>query len=265
MIAPLDLLSLMAVLLIGVPHGAADAAIAMQTRLADSQQKLVGFLIAYCGLTALVVAAWFTAPNLSLMIFLALTVFHFGRGDALAYGRDTLFLRALLHGGFIISIALAHEVEVTALFRLLTAQDVWPIMSALRLAFLLWLAALGVALITDKIKLAAFGEIAALFILACSLPPLMAFALYFCGIHSLRHFKRLARDPRLNTAFHRRFGLCLAALSIAVIAVSAIIIDPNHIGDGLLQSLFIALAALTVPHMLLVDGIDPMRTTNGST
>lgn len=262
MIGPLDMLALLAVLLIGVPHGAADAAIAMQTRLADSRQKLIAFLALYCAVTALVIAAWYASPSMALLIFLALTVFHFGRGDALVYGRGLVSLRALLHGGFIISVALAHEVEVSALFRLLTAQDAWPIMTVLRLTFLLWLIALGVALIGNKITLSAFGEIAALFVLACILPPLVAFAVYFCGVHSLRHFKRLARDPRLNRVAHRRLALWLAAISILAIAGAAYSINPQQIGDGLMQSLFIALAALTVPHMLLVDGLDPLHRTN---
>ena len=262
MIGPLDMLALLAVLLIGVPHGAADAAIAMQTRLADSRQKLIAFLVIYCTITALVVAAWFIAPSVSLLIFLALTVFHFGRGDALVYGRAAVSLRALLHGGFIISVALIHEVEVSALFRLVTVQDAWPIMTVLRLAFLFWVVALGLAIIGNKISLSAFAEIAALFVLACAVPPLVAFALYFCGVHSLRHFKRLARDPRLNTAAHRRLALALAAVSILAIAGAAYSISPQQIGDGLMQSLFIALAALTVPHMLLVDGLDPLYRTN---
>lgn len=262
MIGPLDMLSLLAVLLFGVPHGAADAAIAMQTRLADSREKLFSFFALYCGITALVIMAWQAAPNISLLIFLALTVFHFGRGDALVHGRDALNLRALLHGGFIITIALVHEAEVSALFRLLTAQDAWPIMTVLRLSFLVWLLALGLAFIGNKITLSALAEIAALFVLACTLPPLFAFAVYFCGVHSLRHFKRLVRDPHLNTAAHRRLALCLAAISIFAILGAAYFISPQQIGDGLMQSLFIALAALTVPHMLLVDGLDPLHRTN---
>lgn len=261
MIGPLDMVALLAVLFIGVPHGAADAAIAMQTQLADTREKLIAFLLLYCTITGLVVAAWYIAPNIALLVFLALTMFHFGRGDALVYGRAAVNLRALLHGGFIISVALVHETEVSALFRLLTAQDAWPIMTTLRVAFLLWLIALGVSLIGNKITLSALGEITALFALAFALPPLIAFAVYFCGVHSRRHFIRLARDPRLNTPTHRRFALWLAAISIFTIASAAYLINPQLIGNGLMQSLFIALAALTVPHMLLVDGFDPINKT----
>lgn len=262
MIGPLDMLALLAVLLVGVPHGAADAGIAMQTKLADSRQKLAGFLIAYCAIVMLVIVAWYAAPNTVLLIFLMLTIYHFGRGDALAHGRNTLGLRAILHGGFIISVALAHEAEVSALFRLLTAHDAWPIMTALRLVFILWLASLGISIMRNLISVREVGEIIGLLALAFIVPPLPAFALYFCGVHSFRHFARLAKDPQLNTLAQRRRAYWLAGISIIAIAIAAFLLNPQHIGDGLMQSLFIALAALTVPHMLLVDGLDPLQTTD---
>lgn len=261
MIGPLDMVSLLAVLLIGVPHGAADAGLAMTTRFADNRAKLAGFMLAYIAAAALVIGFWHIAPLTALTVFLAMTVYHFGRGDALAYGRGGLAWRALLHGGFIMHIALAHPDEVSGLFRLLTheAADIWPLMSGLHVAFLLWLALFGMAIMSERISLRAIGEISALMALAWLTPPLVAFAVYFCGVHSARHFARLAADERFNTPQNKKLAAGLAVIAIAAIAAIAIAAafpDAAHFGDSLMRSLFIGLAALTVPHMLLIDGLD---------
>ncbi len=258
MIGPLDMVALLAVLLIGVPHGAADAGLAMTTRFVDNRLKLAGFILAYIATALLVIGLWLTAPLMALTAFLALTLYHFGRGDALAYGRQDLPWRAMLHGGFIMHIALAHAGEVTALFRLLThaGADIWPLFVGLHMMFLLWLAAFGIAIMRARLSLAAIGEICALIVLAWIVPPLVAFALYFCAIHSARHFARLAADERLNTPHNKMLAAGLAVIAVAAIAIATILLDAAHLGDSLMRSLFIGLAALTVPHMVLIDGFD---------
>ena len=260
MIGPWDMLALLAVLLFGLPHGAADASLAMQTRYGENPTRLASFMLGYLSLAALMVAVWWLAPIVALSGFLLMTIYHFGRGDALAYGRTQLHLRALLHGGFILTVALSNEPQVTALFFLLTGSDVWPVLVMLRALWLCWLMGLGFALLTDRVSLKALGEIIGLFFVALIGSPLIAFAIYFCLVHSARHFARLAADPSLNTTRHRNQAALLAGISILAVLVGAAFLNPTQWGDGLMQSLFIALAALTVPHMLLVDGFDLIKT-----
>lgn len=265
MIGPLDMLALCAVLLIGVPHGAADASLAMQTRFVDSRPKHVAFMLGYIAIAAAMIGFWMLAPIPALAIFLAMTIYHFGRGDALAYGTQSTVVRTLIHGGFIVFVALAHEVDVTGLFRLLTDSDVWPLMVALRLALLLWLILFGLSFMRGVVSPRAAGEVTALMLVAFLLPPLIAFALYFCGVHSARHFKRLAQDSRINTPRHRRLAMVLALVSITAIILAAIFMQPASFSDGLMRSLFIGLAALTVPHMLLIDAFDLVENTKQET
>ena len=83
----------------------------------------------------------------------------------------------------------------------------------------------------------------------------MYFAVYFCALHSVRHFTATLRavpDGR------RAMGLAVA-LSVAVTLVAAGILRygaPLQAVDTtgqILRIVFIGLAALTVPHMILVD------------
>lgn len=250
-----DTLALLAVLVLGVPHGAADAGLAMQTRLADSRAKLCVFMLGYGAVAALIVALWMAYPLPTLALFFLLTVFHFGRGDALAFGTSHMTARAFVHGGFIIMIVIAHEVETMAYFYRLTDADAWPVITMLRLLALIWIAAFGVAIMRDWLTPAAIIEIMALTILAFMLPPLPAFAIYFCAIHSRRHFLRLMANPHINTKTNLRLALAITLISLAAISMAAFFINPMQFTDGLLRSLFIALAALTVPHMLLIDAM----------
>ncbi len=86
------------------------------------------------------------------------------------------------------------------------------------------------------------------------LPPLWGFAFYFCAIHSLRHFKSIYRLVDVNGAL----GLdVISILVISFVTISAILgaalILPDYDYNQSGQNVFIGLAALTVPHMLLID------------
>ena len=87
----------------------------------------------------------------------------------------------------------------------------------------------------------------------------MGFALYFCGVHSVRHLRYSWLKLRA-----RKYGvrtLVLLALSFTLASWGAGILifwqmPTTEMLDGaILQIIFIGLAALTVPHMLLVDGM----------
>ncbi len=75
----LNLLALLGVVFIGLPHGAMDGALAVHFGWMGRSAKGAVFLLAYVGLAALVVAAWAVAPVLSFIAFLAISTYHFGR------------------------------------------------------------------------------------------------------------------------------------------------------------------------------------------
>jgi Brp/Blh family beta-carotene 15,15'-monooxygenase len=88
------------------------------------------------------------------------------------------------------------------------------------------------------------------------LPPLAGFALYFCAVHSRRHFQHIWQD--ITAVLSPRAALMLAGgLTIAswILALALFINQPaiDGVDAAILRSVFILLAALTVPHMLLVD------------
>ena len=89
-------------------------------------------------------------------------------------------------------------------------------------------------------------------------PPLPAFAIYFCLIHSIHHFKRII--PTLLNFMEKKKILYLMII-FSVLSwlgggtVYYILLNLYSYTDTIIKVTFIGLAALTFPHMILVDGV----------
>jgi Brp/Blh family beta-carotene 15,15'-monooxygenase len=96
------------------------------------------------------------------------------------------------------------------------------------------------------------AELATLPLLAWALPPISFFVVYFCGLHSPRHFLEVIGwlQMRANVVSAVALGITLATLSSCA---AAFMMLPSVSPDvRLVQIVFIGLAALTVPHMILL-------------
>jgi Brp/Blh family beta-carotene 15,15'-monooxygenase len=108
-------------------------------------------------------------------------------------------------------------------------------------------------------------EIGATALLAVVAPPLVSFTLFFCGMHSARHILRtIDYSGRASTRV-----LLLAALlpMIGVLAFSAIawhFLKETPLEARVVQIIFVGLAALTVPHMILVERVRISGWTKGT-
>jgi len=98
-----------------------------------------------------------------------------------------------------------------------------------------------------------FLEILVLAIILAYLPPLWGFAIYFCLVHSSRHILHL-----LNSVGSLNYNDYVLLLVTVLVSILAILIGAFHFTNnpfdiGIIRATFIGLAALTVPHMLLID------------
>jgi len=241
------------VAVLGLPHGALDLPIAEALWPLTGWRRKLGFAAAYLGLAGAVIALWLLAPGASLAMFLGYAALHFSGDWARAWpplrwtgGAATIGAPALLHPG-----------EVTALFAILApAERAALVADAAALAGGLALTGLVLcALLSPRARGTAALEQGVLWIAAAALPPLMYFAVYFCALHSIRHFTATLR----TVPDGRRAIVMAVALSVAVTLVAAGILRygaPLQAVDTtgqIIRILFIGLAALTVPHMILVD------------
>jgi len=244
-----------AIALFGVPHGGLDTVFARQLHGLRGLRDWSLFVALYSLLAAAVVGVWLVAPAMFLLGFLLISAVHFS-GDPQA---GTHGLARALYGGAVIVLPTGlHGAEVGSLFGLLAGADaaqlVTPVLAVLALP---WLAALVLAAVvtagrSPRTSLE-FLAVGALMFLA---PPLTAFAVFFCGMHSARHMLRTfdwAARPG-------RWPMMASGLvpTLAVMVGGAAIWwwrDEVPFDAQVVQLVFVGLAALTVPHMALVERV----------
>ena len=111
----------------------------------------------------------------------------------------------------------------------------------------------------------AAAEIALVQAAAILLAPLLFFAAYFGLQHAVRHLLETAHDLGCTAGAAMARSLPLALLTLGGIATltAARWTDALSPQDSLVSAIFVALAALTVPHMLLVGALNRRRCAQG--
>ena len=80
MIDKINTISLLMIILIGLPHGALDGAVSLCLEIKKKINKII-FLILYVLVAIIVTLLWILFPEISLILFLLISIFHFGLGD----------------------------------------------------------------------------------------------------------------------------------------------------------------------------------------
>ena len=266
-----NLIGLAGIVLIGLPHGALDGAVAVHLGLVDKFSTMARFVIIYVGLAGLVVGAWIIAPSLSLIVFLIISMLHFGAGDA-RHGEGVLrFAETMAHGGLaIVGISQFHRSEVDEIFYYLINQDtamVWLAINVLTVAVIVAIIACVSQAAKDVKWSATTLELLILGIVYALVPPLLGFAIYFCLVHSARHFRRILSTIKATVDFSNIKNQAILFTTASWIAAGIafwMLADFADPGPTVMRITFIGLAALTVPHMLLIDGVMNSKQVNES-
>jgi len=260
------LLLLVGVALVGMPHGAFDHLVAaplLRPRLGPGWWLWFG--AGYLALAGVVGLGWLLAPAPTLAIFLLLSVLHFGLGDTEPTGdRVTAsparrIFAVLARGGLPILLPITlQSATVVPILAALAAVDPVPmaaIVDASRWLLLPWAACVLVwlpgATAMERYETAA---VSAAFVLV---PPVLAFALYFCVCHSVRHLLRLGAllapdNPR--AASWRVLQVAVPAGVLCLVATPLLTLQGV---EGAIVPIIRGLAALTLPHMAVTSFLEP--------
>ena len=261
-----NLIGLAGIVLIGLPHGALDGAVAMHLGIVQRFSDLARFMIVYIALAALVVVTWTVAPSISLILFLIISLLHFGAGDV-KNGQGSLgFAEALAHGGLaIVGISQFHRSEVNEIFAYLTNQDtatVWLAIDILTVGVI-------VAIITCIVQ-ASKNPKWATTVLELLLLGLFTQLLHHClaspstsVVFTLpdisERFTQISRETVASGSIKNQAILFTVISWIAAGVAFWMFADFADPGPTILRITFIGLAALTVPHMILIDGITKLK------
>tara|TARA_Y100000385_G_C13044772_1_gene616937 strand:- start:635 stop:1447 length:813 start_codon:yes stop_codon:yes gene_type:complete len=259
----LDYLSIAAVLLIGVPHGGLDGAVARRVGWPNSIKAWIAFHLSYILIAALVSIFWWIFPLASMTLFLIISGIHFGVSDIrhiMEYQKNH-WLPIIAHGGLVcIAIPGFQLSAVAPIFKILIGEDGGS--SLLQAINYLLYPYLAIVIIYFVFSLknrewkACAVNLFSLLLIALLLPPLLSFALYFCFWHSRSHVLRIWENIKpedRKKSLVETFAYSGAAWLAALCFFWYFRESPDY---ALLKLTFIGLAALTVPHMILVDFLD---------
>lgn len=240
------------VVLAGLPHGTLDPWIAQQKGLWKQPMGLLLFILCYLGCVAITVILWSLFPGTSLLVFLLISAWHFGQDWQTDFSPA-----ACLAAGFMVITApvVFHAEMVASLFQQIgTPQSA---ATATQAAWLL-LPVAGITVVFECLKnfknlpaSHSLLELMLLMVLAALLAPLLYFLVYFCFQHSPRHMIRHSQSMRFK--FILINALILTAASAVIGVFGFMTLEHLNFSERMLNVLFVGLAALTVPHMLLID------------
>ncbi len=241
---------------LGLPHGALDPLIARRAGLWRTPLGFAGFNLGYLAIVALVVGVWLLAPTASLVGFLVVSGIHFG---ADWNGGRSVVLRSLTGVGLLTLPAFAHHDEVAGIYRTLAGTgggvvaDVQSWLGPVAIVAML----IGAALALRRRPTDAL-EILLATALALVAPPLIFFALYFCALHSARHLRHGFAEERGSGRLAVLITVAYTVIPIVAVGIlTAVFVGDfapgGSLADGwIIRLVFIGLAALTVPHMMVI-------------
>ena len=256
------------ILSVGISHGAMDNYKANKIlKIYKINNKIIFYLI-YTLISLLVIIFWFFFSSLTLLVFLLLASYHFGREDTsfLNVGNsnfDQLFY--LTKGSLIIFAPLFFHIDETLkIFEVLLIND--KVLFFIKdqhwiINVCLGLGALGYLYFIFKNRFKDFEilllDILSILILNFVFSPLIAFTIYFCFLHSIRHIISISYELNQNSFSNGakmfiKKALPLTILTALLYLLSVVYLSNSYgLNDVIIQVIFIGLASLTFPHILL--------------
>ena len=265
------LICLLLILIIGVSHGALDHLKGKKLLTILNINKTYMFYLFYILIAISVILIWTVLPTFTLIIFLGIASLHFGKEDTqfLINKSSNLipilyFFRGLL---VIISPLYFSFDETVSIFKMLLIDNEQFYLS---LSFIenykIIEISIGLSILSSIIlflnefnfkKFAILLDFFSIIILNYYLSPLVAFTIYFCFLHSIRHTISLAVEMD-NTNLKNGFKLFVKkAVPLTVLTgifclVGLYLLNGVYeLDNAILKIIFIGLASLTFPHILL--------------
>jgi Brp/Blh family beta-carotene 15,15'-monooxygenase len=262
---------LLLILSIGISHGALDNQKGKKLIQLYGVKSSYFFYLIYLIIGFSIIIFWLYFPTISLIVFLMVASYHFGKEDMNFLMKNknasNLILYFLKGALIIIAPLIFHFTETINIFKLLLIQnenfflflnfiETKQILSISLFASLL----VNIYYFINNFKIMnilIIIDFLSIVILNYFLSPLVAFTIYFCFLHSFRHSISLANELDTNNF---KNGSCIfvkkampLTLLTALLYVISLYFLSNYyqLNDAILKVIFIGLASLTFPHILL--------------
>ena len=258
-------LCLFSILIIGISHGSLDNIKGKKLLKIFGYKSDILFYSIYLMISFSIIILWLMLPNTTLLLFLIVAAFHFGKEDTTFIFKKKFFISEILFffkGSAVIIAPLLFQRDATnMIFKTLNFRVFEsPIFNDQFLIIFLCAGFLSSIYISNKkdinLKSIMIMDFLSLIILNIFLTPILAFTLYFCFLHSIRHSISLIfeLDKSFKAGFKKFFSKAIPlTLITGVTFLIAIYFLNNFYGldEAIYKVIFIGLASLTFPHILL--------------
>ncbi|WP_440669914.1 Brp/Blh family beta-carotene 15,15'-dioxygenase [Candidatus Pelagibacter sp. HIMB1483] len=265
------LICLLLILSVGISHGSLDNLKGKKLFQIYGINNSNIFYLVYIFISITIIILWVVIPMLSLVVFLIVASYHFGKEDTQflivenSYFNQLLFL---IKGSLIILAPMYfHFNETVSIFKLLLIDNEFfykflNFIETNRILFFgIILATLSnIILFTKNFefkKFTIFLDYFSILIINYYFSPLIAFTIYFCFLHSIRHSITLMSELN-ETDLNLGFKLFIKkALPLTIFTATFFLFGLYFLNNyysfnsSILKIIFIGLASLTFPHILL--------------
>ena len=265
------LICLLLILIIGVSHGSLDHIKGKKLLQTFKLTNMSIFYFIYLLIAISITVFWIFFPATTLIFFLTVASYHFGKEDTQFLVDTNSFLNQLLFffkGSLIIQAPLFfHFDETINIFKLLLIKNE---IFYLSLSFIEDSKILDIGIVLSTLssiflfltkfemkKFIIFLDYFSIIIVNFYFSPLVAFTIYFCFLHSIRHSVSLIFELDHSNLINGflifiRKALPLTILTATFCLIGLYFLNKNYGFDSsILKLIFIGLASLTFPHILL--------------
>ena len=260
----LNLICFFLIASIGVSHGSLDNFKGRKLFNIYKIKNFIFFYMSYILISILTIVIWINFPNLTLLIFLIVAAYHFGKEDginALINFPAKNFLYFLRGSIIILAPLVLHTDETIQIFNFLSgpksAETIYLLKELKVFEIYLFLSVIICHFVFTKSSFSYNLDALSIIALNYCFEPFLAFTIYFCFLHSIRHILSLSSE--LNKKSIKK-GLCLflgksiplTIITALIFIVSLIFLNSlNEFDEAIYKVIFIGLASLTFPHILL--------------
>ena len=266
-----SIICLFLILVIGVSHGSLDHEKGRKLLKIFNINSMYIFYISYVSVSILVVAIWIFTPSISLIIFLLVASYHFGKEDTqflinkfsvfyqlLFFFKGLLIVLAPIYFNFddtvlIFKLILVENENFYLTLDFIESNQILPVLIVLSSlsSIYLFLKEFNIK------KFSIFLDYFSILILNYYLSPLVAFTMYFCFLHSVRHSLSLiyeidSQDFTNGIKIFIKKAIPLTILTGIFCLIGLYLLNNTYgLDSSILKIIFIGLASLTFPHILL--------------
>ena len=265
------LICLLFILSIGVSHGSLDHIKGKKLLKIFNFKQVSIFYLTYILVAFIVIIIWMLMPSVSLIIFLIVASFHFGKEDTQFLINENSYFNQLLFffKGLLIILApmFFHFDETVSIFKMLLVDNeiFYSCLNFIESNNILHITIIlstfsSIYFFLKKFeikKFTIFLDYFSILILNYYLSPLIAFTAYFCFLHSVRHSISLIyeidnNDFKNGLKIFTKKALPLTILTAVFCIIGLYFLNNNYdFNSSILKIIFIGLASLTFPHILL--------------